>query len=142
MAMVVLLLISAVSKMSLVSVIRIPVILQQPDLGLCIWIEHCLSTSHDIPFDCKILPRHADNICDHLPIRLQTSYCVIGISPSNTPLLLSSFVFRDIKVCLSSQLKAASCARCSSEMRCRSKSTGTHSQYASLHCLGFIRVAE
>ena len=37
------------------------------------WIDHCLSTSHDITFDCKILPRHADNVSDHLPIRLQTS---------------------------------------------------------------------
>ena len=37
------------------------------------WIDHCLSTSHDIVFDCKILPRHADNVSDHLPIRLQTS---------------------------------------------------------------------
>ena len=26
------------------------------------WIDHCLSTSHDIIFDCKILPRHADNV--------------------------------------------------------------------------------
>ena len=26
------------------------------------WIDHCLSTSHDIAFDCKILPRHADNV--------------------------------------------------------------------------------
>ena len=25
------------------------------------------------PHDCKILPRHADNVSDHLPIRLQTS---------------------------------------------------------------------
>ena len=106
MAMVVLLLISAVSKMSLMSVIRIPVILQQPDMGLCIWIEHCLSSSHDIPFDFKILPRHADNICDHLPIRLQTSYCVIGVSPSNTLLLLLSFVFHDIRVCLRRPLPA------------------------------------
>ena len=32
-----------------------------------------MSTSHDITFDCKILPRHADNVSDHLPIRLQTS---------------------------------------------------------------------
>ena len=37
------------------------------------WIDHYLSTSHDITFDCKILPRHADNVSDHLPIRLQTS---------------------------------------------------------------------
>ena len=26
------------------------------------WIDHCLSTSHDSVFDCKILPRHADNV--------------------------------------------------------------------------------
>ena len=37
------------------------------------WIDHCLSTSHDSVFDCKILPRHADNVSDHLLIRLQTS---------------------------------------------------------------------
>ena len=37
------------------------------------WIDHCLSTSHDIVFDCKILPQHADDVSDHLPIRLQTN---------------------------------------------------------------------
>ena len=37
------------------------------------WIDHCLSTSLDIVFYCKILPRHADNVSDHLPIRLHTS---------------------------------------------------------------------
>ena len=37
------------------------------------WIDHCLSTPHDITFYCKILPRHADNVSDHLPIRLHTS---------------------------------------------------------------------
>ena len=31
-------------------------------------------------------------------------------------LLLLSFAFHDLKFCLSSQLKAVSCARCSSEM--------------------------
>ena len=34
----------------------------------------------------------------------------------NEQLLLLSFAFHDLKFCLSSQLKAASCARCSSEM--------------------------
>ena len=49
--------------------------------------------------------------------------------------------FRDLKFCLSSQLKPASCARCSSEML-PSKQVNEHSftQHASL--LGFTALAE
>ena len=48
-----------------------------------------------------------------------------------TMLLVLSFAFHDLKFCLSSQLKAASCARCSSEMP-PSKQVNRHSFTTSL----------
>ena len=36
------------------------------------WIDHCLTTSQNI-VSCNIIPRHADNVTDHLPLCLQTS---------------------------------------------------------------------
>ena len=51
-------------------------------------------------------------------------------------MLLLSFAFHDLKCCLSSQLKAASCARCSSEMP-PSKQVNDMP-----NCLGFTAVAE
>ena len=35
------------------------------------WIDHCLTTYQNI-VSCKIIPRHADNVSDHLPLCLQT----------------------------------------------------------------------
>ena len=35
------------------------------------WIDHCLTTSQNI-VNCNIIPRHADNVSDHLPLCLQT----------------------------------------------------------------------
>ena len=35
------------------------------------WIDHCLTTSQNI-VSCNIIPRHADNVSDHLPLCLQT----------------------------------------------------------------------
>ena len=49
------------------------------------WKCHCLSTPHNITFDCKILPRYAENVSDHLPIRLQTSVlCNLSQSVKHT----------------------------------------------------------
>ena len=36
------------------------------------WIDHCLTTSQNI-VSCNIIPRHADNVSDHLPLCLHTS---------------------------------------------------------------------
>ena len=36
------------------------------------WIDHCLTTPQNI-VSCNIIPRHADNVSDHLPLCLQTS---------------------------------------------------------------------
>ena len=47
------------------------------------------------------------------------------------PMLLS-FAFHDLKFCISSQLKAASCVCVVQRCHRRSKSTGTHSRHASL----------
>ena len=55
----------------------------------CTWIDHCLTTSQNI-VSCNIIPRHADNISDHLPLCLQTrvfsEQCQPAVLSTDVPL--------------------------------------------------------
>ena len=55
------------------------------------WIDHCLSTSHVTVFDCKILPRYADNVATTCPFDCRLVLCNRSQSIEHTVNTMSSF---------------------------------------------------
>ena len=85
--------------------------------------------------------RHQSDSCYQLTVTDMTVYVADQFDDVRL-LLLLSFAFRDLKFCLSSQSKAASCARCSSKMPPSKQVNGHSFNHNMPHCLVFTAVAE